>query len=68
MRVGLDVAPLVQTRAGTARWVNGLRGALAARADVEVTPLAWGGNPVSSRRLKGTSSAPQAVRRSRESG
>ena len=44
MRVGLDVAPLVQTRAGTARWVNGLRGALAARADVEVTPLAWGGS------------------------
>ena len=44
MKVGLDVAPLVQTRAGTARWVNGLCGALAARADVEVTPLAWGGS------------------------
>ena len=43
MRVGLDVAPLVQTRAGTARWVQGLRGALEERDDVEVVPLAWGG-------------------------
>ena len=43
MRVGLDIAPLVQTRAGTARWVKGLRGALEARDDVEVEPLAWGG-------------------------
>ena len=31
MRVGLDVAPLLQTRAGTARWVNGLRRGLEAR-------------------------------------
>ena len=35
MRVGLDVAPLLQTRAGTARWVSGLRRGLEARADVE---------------------------------
>ena len=43
MRVGLDVAPLLQTRAGTARWVSGLRRGLEARADVEVVPLTWGG-------------------------
>ena len=43
MRVGLDVAALLQTRAGTARWVKGLRGALEARGDVELVPLSWGG-------------------------
>ena len=42
MKVGVDVSPLVQTRAGTARHVNGLLGALAGR-DVEVTPLSFGG-------------------------
>jgi glycosyltransferase involved in cell wall biosynthesis len=41
--VGLDVAPLVQTRAGTARWVEGLRRGLVARAGVDVLPLTWGG-------------------------
>ena len=43
MRVGLDTAPLVQTRAGTSRWVDGLRRGLAARADVELAELTWGG-------------------------
>ncbi|HWH06392.1 MAG TPA: glycosyltransferase, partial [Gaiellaceae bacterium] len=43
MKVALDVAPLVQTRAGTARWVDGLRRGLAARDDVEVAELTWGG-------------------------
>ena len=43
MRVGLDVAPLLQTRAGTARWVSGLRRGLEARGDVDVVPLTWGG-------------------------
>ena len=42
IRAGVDVSPLVQTRAGTARHVNGLLGALAGH-DVEVTPLAFGG-------------------------
>jgi glycosyltransferase involved in cell wall biosynthesis len=41
LRVGLDVAPLAQTRAGTARWVEGLRRALEERVDV--VPLTWGG-------------------------
>jgi glycosyltransferase involved in cell wall biosynthesis len=43
VRVGLDVAPLLQTRAGTARWVGGLRRGLEARDDVDVVPLTWGG-------------------------
>jgi glycosyltransferase involved in cell wall biosynthesis len=43
VRVGLDVAPLLQTRAGTARWVTGLRRALEVHPDVEVLPLTWGG-------------------------
>ena len=43
MNVGLDVAPLLQTRAGTARWVRGLQRGLAAHPDVELTPLSWGG-------------------------
>jgi glycosyltransferase involved in cell wall biosynthesis len=42
IRAGVDVSPLVQTRAGTARHVNGLLGALTGR-DVEVTPLVFGG-------------------------
>ena len=43
MKVGLDVAPLLQTRAGTARWVRGLQHGLAASPDVELTPLSWAG-------------------------
>ena len=43
MRVGLDVAALLQTRAGTARWVRGLQRGLAEHPDVELTPLSWGG-------------------------
>jgi glycosyltransferase involved in cell wall biosynthesis len=43
VRIGLDVAPLLQTQAGTARWVSGLRRGLEARADVDVMPLSWGG-------------------------
>ena len=43
MKVALDVAPLLQTRAGTARWVAGLRRGLEAHPDVHVAPLTWGG-------------------------
>lgn len=44
MRVGLDIAPLLQTQAGTARWVTGLRRGLEARDDVDLVPLTWGGD------------------------
>jgi glycosyltransferase involved in cell wall biosynthesis len=44
MRVGLDVSPLVQTRAGTARYVTGLSAALERLADVELQRLSFGGH------------------------
>jgi glycosyltransferase involved in cell wall biosynthesis len=43
VRVGVDVAPLVQDAAGTARWITGLLGELERRRGVEVERLAWGG-------------------------
>ena len=43
MKVGVDVSPLRQTGAGTARHVNGLLGALAGRDEIEVKQLAFGG-------------------------
>ena len=43
MRVGVDISPLVQTRAGTARHVRGLVGALRGRADLELELLSFGG-------------------------
>lgn len=42
MRVGIDVSPLRQTRAGTARYLRGLLPHLERLVDVE--PLAWGGS------------------------
>jgi glycosyltransferase involved in cell wall biosynthesis len=43
MRVGVDVSPLVQTRAGTARHVRGLVGALRGRPGLELELLSFGG-------------------------
>jgi glycosyltransferase involved in cell wall biosynthesis len=43
VKVGFDVAPLVQTGAGTARHVRGLLGALTGRAGLELEQLAFGG-------------------------
>ena len=43
MKVGVDVSPLRQTGAGTARHVNGLLGALAGRDEIEVKRLTFGG-------------------------
>jgi glycosyltransferase involved in cell wall biosynthesis len=44
VRVGIDVSPLVQTRAGTARHVRGLVGALRGRDDLELELLSFGGS------------------------
>jgi glycosyltransferase involved in cell wall biosynthesis len=41
VRVALDTSPLAQTRAGTARHVRGLLGALAGRGGIEVDELAY---------------------------
>jgi glycosyltransferase involved in cell wall biosynthesis len=43
VKVALDVAPLVQTGAGTARVVRGLSRALEDRAGLELLPLGFGG-------------------------
>ena len=43
MRVAIDVSPLAQTRAGTARYVRGLVGALRAHRDLELVPVRFGG-------------------------
>ena len=43
MKVGVDVSPLEQTRAGTARHVRGLLGALAGRDGLDVEPLRFRG-------------------------
>ena len=43
MRVGVDTSPLVQTRAGTARVVRGLLGALRDRPGIDIELLAFGG-------------------------
>jgi glycosyltransferase involved in cell wall biosynthesis len=43
LRVGIDVAPLAQTRAGTARYVNELTAALEGQPDVELRRYGFGG-------------------------
>jgi glycosyltransferase involved in cell wall biosynthesis len=43
MRVGVDTSPLIQTRAGTARHVRGLLGALRDRPDLDLERLSFGG-------------------------
>ena len=43
MRVGIDVSPLVQTRAGTARHVRGLLAELGGRPDLDLVGLEAGG-------------------------
>ena len=43
MRVGIDTSPLIQTRAGTARHVRGLLGAMRDRPDVDLELLSYGG-------------------------
>jgi glycosyltransferase involved in cell wall biosynthesis len=43
VRVGLDISPLVQTRAGTARHVRGLVGALRGRPGLDLELLSFGG-------------------------
>ena len=44
MRVAIDVSPLAQTRAGTARYLRGLLPALEALGDVDVVPVAFRGS------------------------
>ena len=43
MRVAIDVSPLAQTRAGTARYLKGLMHELQLRDDVDVSTRSFGG-------------------------
>jgi glycosyltransferase involved in cell wall biosynthesis len=44
MRVAMDVSPLLQTRAGTARYINALLRELRARSDVDISTRSFGGS------------------------
>jgi glycosyltransferase involved in cell wall biosynthesis len=44
VKVGIDTSPLIQTRAGTARHVRGLVGALRGREDLDLALLSFGGS------------------------
>ena len=44
LKVGIDTSPLLQTRAGTARHVDGLLGALRSRPGLELVGLSSGGS------------------------
>jgi glycosyltransferase involved in cell wall biosynthesis len=44
VKVGVDVSPLIQTRAGTARHVRGLVSALRGRPELDVELLSFGGS------------------------
>ena len=44
IRASIDISPLVQTRAGTARYLKGLLRELRGRSDVEVTTRSFGGD------------------------
>ena len=52
IRVAIDVSPLLQTRAGTARYLNGLLRELRLRADVELDPRSFGRNTRASTLLR----------------
>jgi glycosyltransferase involved in cell wall biosynthesis len=43
VNIGIDVAPLVQDAAGTARWIRGLLGELERRDGLTVRRFGWGG-------------------------
>ena len=63
MKVGVDVSPLVQTRAGTARVVRGLLGALRGRPGLELELLSFGGSGRASSVTRDALWYPLALRR-----
>jgi len=63
VRVGVDISPLVQTRAGTARHVRGLLAALRDRPGLELELLAHGGSGRVSSVVRDAYWYPRAVRR-----
>ncbi len=65
MRVGIDVSPLVQTRAGTARHVRGLVGELRDRPGIELELLSFGGTGRASSVLRDAWWYPRRIGRGR---
>jgi glycosyltransferase involved in cell wall biosynthesis len=63
MRVGVDISPLVQTRAGTARHVRGLLTALRDRPGLELALLTYGGPGRGSSIVRDAYWYPAALRR-----
>jgi glycosyltransferase involved in cell wall biosynthesis len=65
LRVGVDTSPLIQTRAGTARHVRGLLGALKNRRGLELELLSFGGKGRASSVVRDTLWYPVGLRRAR---
>jgi len=63
VRVGVDVSPLVQTRAGTARHVRGLLSALRERPGLDLVLLRYGGTGRASSILRDTVWYPRGIAR-----
>ncbi|MFL5946124.1 MAG: glycosyltransferase family 4 protein [Gaiellaceae bacterium] len=66
IRAAIDVSPLVQTRAGTARYLNALLRELRRRDDVEVLPLSFGGSDRASTLARDTVWYPFLLGRARD--
>jgi glycosyltransferase involved in cell wall biosynthesis len=65
LRVGIDTSPLIQTRAGTARHVRGLLGALKDRLGIELELLSFGGKGPASSVVRDALWYPVGLRRAR---
>jgi len=65
LRVGVDTSPLIQTRAGTARHVRGLLGALKDRLGIEFELLSFGGKGPASSVARDALWYPVGLRRAR---
>ena len=63
MKVAIDISPLVQTRAGTARHVRGLLGALRGREGLDLELLSFGGTGRTSNVLRDAVWYPLGLRR-----
>jgi alpha-1,3-rhamnosyl/mannosyltransferase len=61
LRVGLDVSPLAQTRAGTARYIRGLVAGLSEVDGIAVRPLAFGGRARATAGLRDVAWYPAAL-------
>jgi glycosyltransferase involved in cell wall biosynthesis len=66
VRVGVDISPLAQTKAGTARHVRGLLGALRDRPGLELELLSFGGQGRAASAVRDVFWYPVRLRRAKE--